>query len=165
VTVVRLASIDQVNEVTNKVYATFKIDKIVMPGPASGAVTHAWPRTALLLDFQAVRFPTMALSTLQASFGSSCICKPRCPPFRNTLDSLMAASSIAIGTRFFCAKGLIPPNVITSQPFGVGCTHHLCRLAQDRTLEPPRPVPSLLSASIRAISLCSARNGAGRLAP
>src|SRR6266542_1259605 len=49
----------------------------------------------------------MASRALRASFGSSCICKPRCPPFRNTLGSLRAASSIASGTRFFCAKGLI----------------------------------------------------------
>jgi hypothetical protein len=58
---------------------------------------------------QAVRGRTMASRTLRAPFGPSCICKPRCPPFRNTLDSIMAASSIAIGTPFFCAKGLTPP--------------------------------------------------------
>ena len=51
----------------------------------------------------------MALRISRASFGLSCICKPRCPPFRNTLDSVMAASSITIETRYFCAKGLIPP--------------------------------------------------------
>jgi hypothetical protein len=58
---------------------------------------------------QAVNGRTMASRALRASFGSSSICKPRCPPLRNTLDSLRAASSMAIGTRFFCAKGLMPP--------------------------------------------------------
>jgi len=36
-----------------------------------------------------------------------------------------------MGTRFRCAKGLIPASVIAGQSFGVGSTHHLCRLAAE----------------------------------
>ncbi|OIQ66071.1 hypothetical protein GALL_523640 [mine drainage metagenome] len=58
---------------------------------------------------QAVSACTTASSALTASLGSSSICNPRCPPFRYTLVCISAAWSIATGTRFFCANGLMPP--------------------------------------------------------
>jgi hypothetical protein len=56
---------------------------------------------------QAVRDRTMASRALRASSGASSICMPRCPPFRNMVDSLKAASSMATETRFFCEKEML----------------------------------------------------------
>jgi len=66
----------------------------------------------------------MASRALLISFGLSSISTPRCPPFTNTVLSLETAALRTTGTRFFCPKGLIPPDVAASQPFGVGGTHH-----------------------------------------
>ena len=75
---------------------------------------------------------TIAPAAFTASLGSSSICRPRCPPLRNTL---------ACAERGFLDRDrhalLLPEradaaDMVAGQPFGIGRPHHLRRLGRRR---------------------------------